>query len=80
MFSPSEAAVTMDLTVKKKGSYDIDSLLGTETNVTMTTSPQRDVTEDNDDEKEDAGKWTEIKEIAVYIRRKYNHYGINIDM
>lgn len=57
----------MDLSVKKKCPYDIESLLGTETNnVTVTTSPH-DVTDGHDGEKEETGKSIEIKTIIIII-------------
>ncbi|KAK7090048.1 aristaless-related homeobox protein-like [Littorina saxatilis] len=45
----------MDLTVKRKTSYDIDSLLGNESTVTMRTMSENDVTDDIDDDKDSSG-------------------------
>ena len=69
--------------MKKKGSYDIDSLLGTETSVPATASPQRDVTEGNDEEKEDAGKSIEIKVMRLQVHSVFKrccYYNISIDL
>ena len=69
--------------MKKKGSYDIDSLLGTETSVPATASPQRDVTEGNDEEKEDAGKSIEIKVMRLKVDSVFKrccYYNIGIDL
>lgn len=69
--------------MKKKGSYDIDSLLGTETNVPATASPQRDVTEGNDEEKEDAGKSIEIKVMQLKVDnvfKRWCYFNISTDL